>query len=93
MFSIYFYILGWVSLTAHVSYIYFFKICLFLAVPGLCCCVWAFLGAESGGCSPLRCTGFSPQRLLLLCGTDSRGTGFSSRGEGAWLLCSMWNLP
>lgn len=52
MFSIYFYILGWVSLTARVSYILFFQdLFIFEAVPGLRCCVWAFLGAESGGCS------------------------------------------
>ena len=59
----------------------FFKIYLFiylfiyllLDVLGLCCCVWAFsLVVASGGCSSLRCAGFSLRWLLLLRSMGSR---------------------
>ena len=47
--------------------IYFiFKIYLFLAALGLCCCMQAFSSCSSGGCSLFRCMGFSMQWLFLL---------------------------
>ena len=47
--------------------VYFiFKIYLFLAALGLCCCMQAFFSCSSGGCSLLRCTGFSMWWLFLL---------------------------
>ena len=85
---------SWMGITYRLCKLhFFFKTCLFLAVLGLHCCVWAFLGAERGGHSSLWCTGYSLQRLLLLWSVDSRCAGFSSRGAGPWLLCSMWNRP
>ena len=55
----------------------FFKILLFFAVLGLCCC------ARAWGYSSSWCAGFSLQWLLLLRSTGSRRTGFSSCGTWA----------
>ena len=41
----------------------------------------------------LQCAGFSSQWLLLLRSTGSRAWGFSSCGEWAQLLWSMWDPP
>ena len=59
------------------SPIFFFKdLFLFysLAVPGLCCCTWAFSGCSGLG-APLwvQCEGFSGWRLLF-CGEPAPGT-------------------
>ena len=52
--------------------IYFWVYWVFVAVP------WLSLVAANRGYSPLRCAGFSLRWLLLLWGTGSRCTGFSS---------------
>ena len=76
------------------------------------CLHWVFVAAhrlsvvsESGGYSPLRCTGFSMRWLLLLLNTGYRRVGFSSCGSPALehrlsscgaraqLLRGMWDLP
>ena len=58
-------------------FIYFWLHWVFVAVHGLS------LAVASGGCSLLRCAGFSLWWLLLLQNTGSRCTGFSSCGMRA----------
>ena len=58
-------------------FIYFWLHWVFVAVHGLS------LAVASGGCSLLRCAGFSLWWLLLLQNTGSRCTGFSSCGTQA----------
>ena len=67
------------------SFVYIYI--LFLAVLGLCCCVWAFsLVAARRGYSLLRCAGFSLRWLLLLRSTGSRHAGSVVVAHG--LSCS-----
>ena len=56
---------------------------LFLAVLDLRAARGLCLVVASGGCSSLRCAGFSLRWLLLLRSTGSRCTGFSSCGSRA----------
>ena len=73
------------------KFIYLFVCFLFLAVLGLCCCVWAFLVAVSGGYSLLQYAGISLSWFLLLRSMGSRHMGFSSCGTQAqelWLAGS-----
>ena len=60
-----------------------FKIYLFLAVLGLCCCMGFSLIAVSRGYSSLHCTGFLLQGLVLLRRTGWRAPSFSSCGTWA----------
>ena len=63
---------------------------------GLRCCTQAFSSCGAtvrGGCSLLRCRGFSLPGLLLLQSMDSRHSGFSSCGTQASLLRGVWDLP
>ena len=64
-------------LNLFVLFIYFWLRWVFVAAHGLS------LAAASGGCSSLRCVGFSLRWLLLLQSTGSRRAGFSSCGTWA----------
>ena len=70
-----------------IYFIYFWLHWVFPAACGLS------LVALSGGCSSLRCTGFSLSWLLLLQSMGSRRVGLSSCGTRAELLRGMWDLP
>ena len=77
-------------------YLLYFLKCfyLFLALPGLGCCLGFSLVAASGGYSPVRCTGFSLWWLLLSRSAGSRCAGFSSCSSRALERklgsCGVW---
>ena len=52
-------------------------------LPWLCCYVQAFPSCTSGGCSSVRCAGFSLPWLLLLQSMGCRVHRLSSCGTGA----------
>ena len=55
-----------ICLTALALSIFFFTLCLYMAVLGLRCCASFSLVSKSGGYSSLRCRGFSCCRALAL---------------------------
>ena len=77
--------LHYLSLNLFFKFIYFWLHWVFVTVCRLS------LVVASGGCSSLRCAGFSLRWLLLLQITGSRHGGFSScgtRGQQLWLVGS-----
>ena len=77
--------LGTLHVTLVLFFLIIFKIYLFLAVLGLCCCTGFSVVGVSGGYLSLHCTGFLLQWLVLLHSTGSRAPSFSSCGRTPWL--------
>ena len=96
-------VLGTVGLVSFFCFFFLIDLFLFLAVPGLCCCMGCFYlwqaratlcGVRASHCYNFSCGARALGRAdFSSCGSWALELRLSSCGAWPQLLCSLWNLP